>query len=78
MVISQLVPFAKSVAYPARRWPHMGLVVGAVGNATGRILSGWMSDHLGRINVLRLMIGISMVAMPILYYGGRQRGGRCL
>ena len=36
----------------------------------GRILSGWMSDHLGRINVLRLMIGISMVAMPILYYVG--------
>jgi nitrate/nitrite transporter NarK len=41
----------------------------------GRILSGWMSDHLGRINVLRLMIGISMVAMPILYARGRQRGG---
>jgi OFA family oxalate/formate antiporter-like MFS transporter len=46
------------------------LVVGAVGNASGRILSGWMSDHLGRINVLRLMIGISMVAMPILYFVG--------
>ena len=29
-----------------------------------------MSDHLGRINVLRLMIGISMVAMPILYFVG--------
>jgi MFS transporter, OFA family, oxalate/formate antiporter len=41
-----------------------------VGNASGRILSGWMSDHLGRINVLRLMIGISMVAMPILYFVG--------
>ena len=37
---------------------------------SGRILSGWMSDHLGRINVLRLMIGISMVAMPILYFVG--------
>ena len=36
----------------------------------GRIFSGWMSDHLGRINVLRLMIGISMVAMPILYHVG--------
>ena len=48
----------------------MLVMVGAVGNASGRILSGWMSDHLGRINVLRLMIGISMVAMPILYYVG--------
>jgi OFA family oxalate/formate antiporter-like MFS transporter len=29
-----------------------------------------MSDALGRLNVLRLMIGISMVAMPILYLVG--------
>lgn len=48
----------------------MGLVVGAAGNASGRILSGWMSDALGRINVLRLMIAISMIAMPILYLVG--------
>jgi MFS transporter, OFA family, oxalate/formate antiporter len=70
MVISQLVPFAKSVGIPSITLASFGLVVGAVGNASGRILSGWMSDHLGRINVLRLMIGISMVAMPILYAVG--------
>ncbi len=70
MVISQLVPFAKSVGIPSTTLASFGLVVGAAGNAGGRILSGWMSDHLGRINVLRLMIGISMVAMPILYAVG--------
>jgi len=70
MVISQLLPFAKSVGIPSTTLASFGLVVGAVGNASGRILSGLMSDHLGRINVLRLMIGISMVAMPILYYVG--------
>jgi len=70
MVISQLVPFAKSVGIPSTTLASFGLVVGAVGNAGGRILSGWMSDHLGRINVLRLMIGISMVAMPVLYAVG--------
>jgi OFA family oxalate/formate antiporter-like MFS transporter len=70
MVISQLVPFAKSVGVPSVTLASFGLVVGATGNAMGRILSGWMSDHLGRVNVLRLMIGISMVAMPILYYVG--------
>src|SRR5258708_36462433 len=48
----------------------MTLMVGAFGNASGRILSGWMSDRLGRINVLRAMIGISMVAMPALYAAG--------
>ncbi len=70
MVISQLVPFAKSVGIPSTTLASFGLVVGAAGNASGRILSGWMSDHLGRINVLRLMIAISMVAMPILYKVG--------
>jgi OFA family oxalate/formate antiporter-like MFS transporter len=70
MVISQLVPFAKSVGIPGAALATMGLVVGAVGNASGRILSGWMSDTLGRLNVLRLMIGISMIAMPVLYLVG--------
>jgi len=70
MVISQLVPFAKSMGIPSAALATMGLVVGAIGNASGRILSGWMSDALGRLNVLRLMIAISMVAMPILYKVG--------
>src|SRR5713226_7705900 len=70
MVISQLVPFAKSVGIPSAALATMGLVVGAVGNVSGRILSGWMSDALGRLNVLRLMIAISMIAMPVLYKVG--------
>lgn len=70
MVISQLVPFAKSVGVSSAALATMGLVVGAAGNASGRILSGWMSDALGRLNVLRLMIAISMIAMPILYKVG--------
>ncbi len=70
MVISQLVPFAKSVGIAAASLTTMTLVVGALGNASGRILSGWMSDRLGRINVLRAMIGICVVAMPALYAAG--------
>ena len=70
MVISQLVPFAKSVGIPGAALATMGLVVGAIGNASGRILSGWMSDALGRLNVLRLMIAASMIAMPVLYLVG--------
>jgi OFA family oxalate/formate antiporter-like MFS transporter len=70
MVISQLVPFAKSVGIPGAALITMSLVVGAVGNASGRILSGWMSDTLGRLNTLRVMIAVSMIAMPILYMVG--------
>jgi MFS transporter, OFA family, oxalate/formate antiporter len=68
MVISQLVPFAKSRGISSAALATMGLVVGALGNASGRILSGWLSDALGRLNTLRLMIGISAIAMPILYW----------
>jgi MFS transporter, OFA family, oxalate/formate antiporter len=81
MVISVLIPFFKeSLAHsgmsPAAIAGYAGtaFIVGAVGNAAGRILSGWMSDGLGRINVLRLMIGISMIAMPILYLVGGNLG----
>jgi OFA family oxalate/formate antiporter-like MFS transporter len=70
MVISQLVPFAKSVGIAAGALSTMTLVVGACGNASGRILSAWMSDRLGRINVLRVMIALCMFAMPALYAAG--------
>ena len=70
MVISQLVPFAKSMKIPGEALQTLTIFVGAVGNASGRILSGWMSDALGRLNVLRLMIGVSMIAMPVLYLVG--------
>ncbi len=73
MVISQLVPFFTTSLKATGMDPKVvaGLagtlfIVAAVGNAAGRILSGWMSDAIGRINVLRLMIAISMVGMPVL------------
>jgi len=70
MVISQLVPFAKSVKVPSAALQVITLVIAAGGNAAGRIFSGWMSDALGRLNVLRLMIGISAVSMVILPHTG--------
>jgi MFS transporter, OFA family, oxalate/formate antiporter len=69
MVISQLVPFARSKGVPLAL-ATTGIFIGAVGNASGRIFSGWMSDALGRLNVLRLMIAISTVAMVVLPHTG--------
>ncbi len=66
MVISQLVPFALSEGISARV-ASAALFVGAAGNVAGRTFSGWLSDALGRLNVLRLMIGVSIAAMPLLY-----------
>ena len=66
MTISQLVPFARNAGLGAAA-ATFAITVGAVGNAGGRILSGWLSDTLGRLTTLRTMILISAVAMPALF-----------
>jgi OFA family oxalate/formate antiporter-like MFS transporter len=66
MTISQLVPFARSAGLgPAAA--TLAITVGAFGNAGGRILSGWLSDLLGRLTTLRVMVLASAVAMPLLF-----------
>ena len=68
MLISQLVPFGGQLGIASVAL--IGLAVGAAGNMSGRILSGWMSDTFGRVNTLRLMMFISAVSMPLLYTFG--------
>jgi OFA family oxalate/formate antiporter-like MFS transporter len=63
MTISQLVPFAVSAGGTA----SVALLVGACGNAGGRILSGWLSDAVGRLTTLRIMVLASAIAMPVLF-----------
>ena len=66
MTISQLVPFARNAGLgPAAA--TFAITVGAFGNAGGRILSGWLSDMLGRLTTLRIMVLASAVAMPALF-----------
>ena len=66
MVISQLVPFARSAGHSAAA-AAFALTVGAIGSASGRVLSGWMSDFAGRLNTLRTMLLVSACAMPALF-----------
>jgi OFA family oxalate/formate antiporter-like MFS transporter len=63
MVISQLVPFARESGLTAAA-ATLAITIGAAGNAGGRILSGWLSDTLGRLTTLRVMVLLSAVAMP--------------
>jgi MFS transporter, OFA family, oxalate/formate antiporter len=65
MAISQLVPFAGLAGLGALA-ATLVLPVSALGNAGGRILSGWMSDRFGRLLTLKTMILISAAAMPAL------------
>ena len=66
MTISQLVPFARSAGLGATV-ATLSLIVSSCGNAGGRILSGWMSDTLGRVRTLKTMVLLSAVAMPALF-----------
>jgi OFA family oxalate/formate antiporter-like MFS transporter len=66
MLISQLVPFGNKSGIG--NMATIGLVVGALGNMSGRFFSGWVSDTFGRVNTLKLMMFISAIAMPLLYY----------
>ena len=45
---------------------NLAIAVGAVGNASGRIFSGWLSDTIGRLQTLRLMVGVSVLAFLAL------------
>jgi len=66
MTISQLVSFANSVGLGANV-ATVALIISAIGNAGGRILSGAISDKIGRLNTLKIMVLISAFAMPSLY-----------
>ena len=73
MTISQLVPFARSAGLGALA-ATLALPVSAAGNASGRILSGWMSDSMGRLRTLQVMVLLSAVAMPTLFLLRAQPG----
>src|SRR5882672_3818454 len=70
LIISQLVPFARSQGIPGVALATMTLAVGAIGNVSGRILSGGLSDTLGRLNTLRVVLALSTVAIPVMSWVG--------
>ncbi len=66
MTISQVVPFARSAGFSATA-AAFAITVGAAGSALGRFFSGWMSDHLGRLRTVRVVLVAGLFAAPALY-----------
>jgi len=71
MMISQLVPFMRSVGLTPEA-AAFAITIAAFGNAGGRILSGALSDSLGRLATLKVMIVGSLVVMTALGMGVSQ------
>jgi OFA family oxalate/formate antiporter-like MFS transporter len=66
MTVSQVVPFARSVGYDASA-AAFAVTIGAAGSALGRFFSGWMSDHMGRLLTVRMVLVATVVGAPALY-----------
>lgn len=65
MTISQLSPFATAALSAAAA--AFAIPIGSAGSALGRFLSGWMSDHMGRLLTVRAVLVASIIAAPALY-----------
>jgi OFA family oxalate/formate antiporter-like MFS transporter len=68
MTISQLVPFTRAAGLGATV-ATISLIVTSLSNTGGRILSGWLSDAVGRVRTLQIMVVLSAFAMPALVVG---------
>ena len=71
MTVSQIKPFADlafpAVAGVASLVAALAIPMGSAGSAIGRFLSGWMSDHLGRLLTVRAVLVAAFFAAPLIY-----------
>ncbi|MFN7984249.1 MAG: MFS transporter [Vicinamibacterales bacterium] len=70
MTVSQIKPFA-DLAFPAVGGvasviAALAIPMNSAGSATGRFLSGWMSDHLGRLLTVRGVLIAAFFAAPLM------------
>ena len=66
MVISQLLPYAQQATGVGASLAGTAVTVGAIANACGRIFSGWLSDSIGRVKTISLMVLLSALVLPVL------------
>lgn len=72
MLISQLVPYANSAIQNfSPEQGRLAVTLAAVANASGRIVSGWLSDALGRTRILASAMVISAGACLLAVHSAR-------
>lgn len=75
MVISQVSPMAQAmVGFTAAR-ASLAVSVLALFNVGGRIVCGYISDKLGRINTLTIMLAVAIAGLLLLMLAGRTPAG---
>ena len=70
MTISQASPIAQSMIGMSVGAATTAVSVLALFNAAGRVLAGWVSDKIGRINTLLIMLVLAVGGLTLLYFAG--------
>ena len=70
MTISQASPIAQNMIGMSVGAATTAVSVLALFNAAGRVLAGWISDKIGRINTLLIMLVLAVGGLALLYFAG--------
>lgn len=70
MTISQASPIAENMIGMSVGAATAAVSILALFNAAGRVLAGWISDRIGRINTLFSMLILAVIGLALLYISG--------
>ena len=70
MTISQASPIAQTMIGMTTAAATTAVSVLALFNAAGRVIAGWVSDKIGRINTLFIMLILAVGGLALLYFAG--------
>lgn len=70
MTISQASPIAENMIGMSVGAATAAVSILALFNAAGRVLAGWISDRIGRINTLLIMLILAVIGLGLLYISG--------
>ena len=70
MTISQASPIAENMIGMSVGAATAAVSILALFNAAGRVLAGWISDRIGRINTLFSMLILAVIGLGLLYISG--------
>ena len=70
MTISQASPIAENMIGMSVGAATAAVSILALFNAAGRVLAGWISDRIGRINTLFTMLILAVIGLGLLYISG--------
>lgn len=70
MTISQTSSIAQNMIGMSVASATAAVSVLALFNAAGRVIAGYLSDIIGRINMLTIMLGLAIMGLALLYFSG--------